>query len=55
MWIVGILPSPLRQIAAVLLILWILALFGIIVIAGISNLLVLAVIIGLVLFVLGIV
>ena len=48
LWAVGILPSPFREIAGVLLVLWILALFGIIAIAGLSNLLVIAIIVGIV-------
>lgn len=48
-WAMESLPSPLRQIAFVLVILWLLSVFGIIGIAGLSNLLVIAIIIGLVL------
>lgn len=44
--LLGILPRPFREIAGVLLLLWILSILGIIAIAGLSNLLVLAVIIG---------
>jgi len=51
-WLLGILPSPIREIAGVLLILWILSLLGIIAIAGLSNILVIALIIGLVIFIL---
>lgn len=49
-WAIGILPSPLRVIAGVLLIVWILSVLGIIAIAGIglSSILVLAIIVGLV-------
>ena len=48
--VIGILPSPFREIAGVLLVLWILSVLGIIAIAGLSNLLIIAIIIGLILF-----
>lgn len=51
--LVGILPSPFREIAGVLLILWILSVLGILAITGLSSLLVLAIIIGLVVYLLG--
>lgn len=44
--IIGVLPRPFREIASVLLILWILSLLGIFFIAGFSNIIVLAIIIG---------
>ena len=47
-WAIEALPSPLRQIAFILVILWLLSIFGIIAIAGLSNLIVVAIIIGLV-------
>lgn len=53
-WVIGILPSPLREIAGIVLILWILSTLGFIAIAGLPSILVLAVIVGLFLFVLGI-
>src|SRR5579885_680211 len=48
-WALSILPTPLREIAGVLLILWVLSVLGILSIAGIglSSLLVLAIIVGL--------
>lgn len=52
-WAIGILPRPFRQIAGVLLLLWILAVIGIIALGGLSSLLVLAIIIGLVISLLG--
>lgn len=52
-WAIGILPSPFRQIASVLLILWILSVLGIFAIAGLSSLLVIAIILGLVASFLG--
>lgn len=48
-WAMESLPAPLRQIAFVLIILWLLSTLGIIAISGISNLFVGAIIIGLVL------
>jgi hypothetical protein len=51
--LVGILPSPLRQIAGVFLILWVLSILGILAIAGLSSLLVLAIIVGLIAYLLG--
>jgi hypothetical protein len=49
-WAVGVLPSPIRQIAAVLLILWILATLGFIAVAGFSSIVVIAIIVGLIFF-----
>lgn len=51
--IVGVLPSPFRQIAGVILILWVLSVLGILVFAGLSSLLVLAVVVGLIFYALG--
>ena len=48
LWILGLLPSPFREIAGVLLVLWVLSLFAIIPIAGLSNLLIIAIIVGIV-------
>src|SRR5258708_38922914 len=48
LWAIGILPSPIREIAGVLLVLWLLALFGFIAIAGLANLLVIAIIVGII-------
>ena len=53
-WAIGVLPSPLRQIAGVLLIIWVLATLGILAIAGLAQIIVLAVIIGLIVALLGI-
>jgi len=49
-WAISVLPTPFRQIAAVLLILWILSVLGILAIGGLalSNLLVIAIIVGLI-------
>lgn len=48
-WAIGVLPSPIREISGVLLLLWILSILGILAIAGLANLIVIAVIIGIVL------
>ncbi len=53
-WAIGILPSPLRQIAFVILVIWLLSLFGILAFAGLQSILVLAVIVGLILALLGV-
>ena len=47
-WAIGILPDPLQKIAGVLLLLWILSVLGIFAIAGLSNIIVLVIIIGLI-------
>ena len=52
LWAIGVLPSPFREIAGVLFVLWLLALLGFIAIAGLSNLLVIAIIAGIVIAVL---
>lgn len=52
-WLVGALPSPFRQIAVVFVLIWILSLLGIIAVAGLSSILVIAIIVGVLLYVLG--
>jgi hypothetical protein len=54
-WAVEALPGPLRTIAAVLLTIWVLSTLGFIAVAGLSHLIVVVLIIGLVLAVLGVV
>jgi hypothetical protein len=49
LWAMESLPSPLRQIAFVLILLWVLSILGIIAITGLSNLIIGALIIGIVL------
>ena len=46
--IVGVLPNPFRAIAGVFLILWVLAVLGIFAFAGLSSILVIAIIVGLI-------
>ena len=52
-WAIGVLPSPFRQIAMVALLLWVLSTLGIIALAGLPSLIVLALILGFVFFLLG--
>jgi hypothetical protein len=47
-WAIGILPSPFREIASVLLILWVLAVLNILAFAGLSSLILIAIIVGLI-------
>ena len=53
-WVIGILPSPFRQIAFVLLILWTLSTLGIIGFVGLPSLILIAIIIGIVIYLLGV-
>ena len=48
LWAIGVLPSPLRQIAMVLVLLWILSTLGILAVAGLSNLIIVVILVGLV-------
>lgn len=52
-WIVSVLPKPFRIIAGIMFVLWILSIIGIVTISGLSNLLILAIIVGLFLYILG--
>ena len=52
-WAVSILPTPLRQIGFAVVVLWVLATLGIIAVAGLSSILVIAVIIGVIASLLG--
>ncbi len=45
-WVISILPRPFREIASVLLLFWVLSVIGILAIAGLSNILVIAIIVG---------
>lgn len=49
--IVGILPNPFRAIASVFLILWILSVLGILAFAGLSSILIVAIIVGLLVYI----
>jgi len=51
-WVVGILPSPFRLIASILLVLWVLSVIGILVFAGLSQWLILTIIVGLIFYIL---
>jgi len=45
-WAISILPRPFREIASVLLLFWVLSVVGILAIAGLSNILLIAIIVG---------
>lgn len=49
LWAIETLPSPLRELTVLAVILWLLSTLGIIVVAGLANILVLAVVVGLLL------
>jgi hypothetical protein len=49
-WLIGALPSPFREIAGIFFILWLLSVLGILAIAGSSSMLLIAIIVGLVLY-----
>jgi hypothetical protein len=51
-WLIDLLPSPFRQIAAVIFVIWLLASLGFIAIPILSNLLVISIIVGLLLYLL---
>lgn len=52
--LIGLLPRPFKEIAGVMLILWILSVLGILAFAGLSSMLVIAIIIGLILYLAGV-
>lgn len=47
-WAISILPRPIQAIASILLLLWILSVLGIFAIAGLHNIIILVIIIGLI-------
>jgi len=47
-WAIEILPRPFREIAMVLLAVWVLSVIGIIAVSGLSNLLVVVIVIGII-------
>lgn len=51
LWVIELLPWPFRGIAMVLLVLWLLSFFGIIVISGFSNIVVLVLIVGIIAYI----
>lgn len=51
--VIGALPSPFREIASVLFVLWILSVLGIFFFGGLSSMLVIAIIVGLILYLVG--
>lgn len=52
-WLIDLLPSPFRQIAVVLFLIWVVASLGFIAIPALSSLLIVSIIIGLLLYILG--
>lgn len=50
-WTISILPRPFREIASVLLVLWVISVVGILAISGLPSIIVLAIIIGLVFYI----
>lgn len=52
-WLIDLLPSPFRQIAVVLFIIWIIASLGFIAIPALSSLLIVSILIGLLLYIIG--
>lgn len=50
-WAIDLLPDPFRAVAGVLLIMWLLSFLGIIAIAGLTSLIEIAIIVGLVYYV----
>lgn len=52
-WLVGILPRPFREIASVILVLWVLSTVGIFAIAGLPHLLVVLIIVGLLVYIIS--
>lgn len=51
LWVIELLPWPFRGIAMALLVLWLLSFFGIIVVAGFSNIVILAIIVGIIAYI----
>lgn len=51
-WLIGLLPSPFRQIVSVILVLYLLSILGVVAITGLSNILVISLIVGTVIFLL---
>lgn len=49
-WLIDLLPSPFRQIAVVMFLIWIIAVLGFIAIPGLSSLLIISTVIGLLLY-----
>ncbi len=47
--VINLLPSPIREIAIVLLIIWLLSVIGILAVSGLSSMIVIAIIVGVIL------
>lgn len=53
LWLINHLPDAFRMIAILLLVLWLLGLLGLVTIAGFNNILIAALVIGLLMYVFG--
>ncbi|RJQ36058.1 hypothetical protein C4559_05650 [Candidatus Microgenomates bacterium] len=47
-WVISILPRPFQAVGSILLVLWILSVLGIIAIAGLPNIIILVIIVGII-------
>ncbi len=52
-WLIDLLPSPVRQIAAIMFIIWVIASLGFILIPGLQSLLIISIVIGLLVYLVG--
>ncbi len=52
-WLIDLLPGPIRSVAVIILVIWLLGTFGIIAIPIFSNIVLIAVIVGLGLYILN--
>lgn len=53
LWLIRILPSPIREIVSVILVIWLLSFFGVLFLGGLANLIVLFLILGLIIHLFG--
>jgi hypothetical protein len=49
-WLIDLLPGPIRSIVVIALVIWLLAFFGLIALPGLNNFIILAVVVGLALY-----
>jgi len=52
-WLIDLLPHPFQEIGFVLLLLWVLSAVGIIAIAGLPNIVLIAIIVGVIAYIVG--
>ncbi|MEI6533031.1 MAG: hypothetical protein WCO06_04280 [Candidatus Roizmanbacteria bacterium] len=50
LWLITLLPRPFQQIAGVILIVWLLTVLGLLQIAGLDNILIIALIVGVIVY-----